>query len=95
MADVPYHITHRGNRHEPVFFEAADRSVDLPLLRRYCSEHRLDIWSWCAMTNHVHIIAVPRERTSMARGIGLAHRHYSRLQNLRHGCNRLAAGFLR
>ena len=85
VADVPCHITHRGNRREPVFFEEADWPVYLSLLGRYCAEHRLDIRAWCAMTNHVHLIAVPRVKTSMVRGVGLAHRHYSRLQNVRHG----------
>lgn len=39
--------------------------------------------AWCLMTNHVHLIAVPNEADSLARGIGEAHRRYTRMINLR------------
>ena len=42
------------------------------------------------VTNHVHLIIVPQEMDSLARGIGEAHKRYTRLINLRQG----ARGFL-
>jgi putative transposase len=38
------------------------------------------------MTNHIHLIAVPEDEMSLARGIGEAHRRYTRRVNLREGC---------
>jgi putative transposase len=35
------------------------------------------------MSNHVHIVAVPREKKSLAKGIGEAERKYSRIINQR------------
>jgi len=29
---VPHHVTQRGNRREPIFFETGDQAVDLDLM---------------------------------------------------------------
>ena len=77
----PYHITHRGNRREDVFFKAADRDVYRAWLRRYADEFGLEIWAYCLMSNHVHLIAVPRRADSLARAIGRTHMRYARRTN--------------
>jgi len=41
--------------------------------------------AYCLMTNHVHVIAVPERADSLARGIGEAHRRYTRGVNQREG----------
>ena len=56
----PYHVTHRGNRRGDLFFEPDDRDVYRAWLRQYADEFGLEIWAYCLMTNHVHLIAVPR-----------------------------------
>jgi putative transposase len=37
------------------------------------------------MTNHVHLIAVPRDEQALARAIGNAHRRYTRMKNFAEG----------
>ncbi|TFH09629.1 MAG: hypothetical protein E4H08_05405, partial [Candidatus Atribacteria bacterium] len=39
--------------------------------------------AWCLMTNHIHLIAVPESESSLAQGIGEAHRRYTRYINFR------------
>lgn len=41
------------------------------------------IWSYCLMPNHVHLIVVPPSEQAMCRGIGEAHRRYTRMVNFR------------
>ncbi|MFQ5900500.1 MAG: transposase [Thermodesulfobacteriota bacterium] len=65
----PHHITQRGNNRETVFFEDEDKEFYLKTLSRYSKQCGLDIWSYCLMTNHVHILLVPRKEGSLDRGI--------------------------
>ena len=66
MPDVSYHLTHRGNRREDVFFDEEDRRIYLAWLRGYCEEYALEVWAWCLMSNHVHLLVVPRKEDSLA-----------------------------
>jgi putative transposase len=46
-------------------------------------ENQVDIWAWCLIPNHVHLIAVPHTEVGLARAIGEAHRRYTRQINFR------------
>ncbi len=84
-AGIPHHVTQRGNACQTVFDDSADRRVYLSLLRRYASEHGLGIWAWCLMTNHIHLLAVPKTGTGLANALGHTHRDYARYHNARSG----------
>jgi putative transposase len=45
----------------------------------------VEIWAYCLMPNHVHLIAVPRIDEGLARAIGEAHRRYANYINARSG----------
>ena len=60
FAGVPHHITQRGNRRENVFFADEDYSVYLEWLQYYSQKHHLYILAYCLMTNHIHLVAVPK-----------------------------------
>lgn len=66
----PHHITQRGNNRETVFFDDEDRKFYLKTLRKYSHKWGFEIWAYCLMTNHVHILAAPQKEDSLARGIG-------------------------
>lgn len=68
--NYPHHITQRGNNRETVFFEDEDKEFYLKTLNRYSQQWRFEIWAYCLMTNHIHILAVPKKVESLARGIG-------------------------
>ncbi len=57
---VAHHITQRGNRRMDVFFNDDDRQAYLELLREYGEKHGVRYWGYCLMSNHVHLIAVPK-----------------------------------
>jgi putative transposase len=80
---IPHHITQRGNARQIVFDDPQDRHVYLKLLRTYAEEHRLNIWAWCLMSNHIHLLAVPETTPSLVRALGRTHSEYARYRNAR------------
>ena len=82
---VPHHITQRGNRRLQTFFCRGDYQEYLKLMAQWCSHWKVDIWAYCLMPNHIHLIAVPSSKEALAGAIGEAHRRYTRWVNLRQG----------
>ncbi len=82
---LPHHITQRGNDRQDVFFTPEDRSNYLSILGLQCESYGLDVHGYCLMSNHVHLIAVPRAKFSIAKAIGVAHGQYARHVNEVHG----------
>lgn len=68
-----------------VFFCRDDYESYCGLLARQADRHQLQIWAYCLMPNHVHLIAVPSSETGLARPFGEAHRRYAVLINRRQG----------
>ncbi len=81
----PHHLTHRGNRGSDVFFTEEDRERYLQWLREYCEAFGAEIWAYCLMSNHVHLIVVPRHADSLARAVGKTHMRYARSVNRQQG----------
>ncbi|MBM3320939.1 MAG: transposase [Candidatus Eisenbacteria bacterium] len=82
---VPHHVTQRGNQGRDIFETDDDRRFYLELLHRYAVRHGLAIWSYCLMTNHVHLVVVPCDIRSIALSIHDAHRLYAFRKNSRAG----------
>ena len=82
--NYPHHVTQRGNNREPVFFDDEDKAFYLKTLRGYSKKWGLDIWAYCLMTNHVHILAVPKQEESLARGIGGTNLVYTQYVNCKY-----------
>ena len=85
VADIPHHVTQRGNRRQQTFFEDEDYRLYLDLLKHYCGKAGVSVWAWCLMPNHVHLMLVPRSPSALRAGLGEAHRRYSRHINMRQG----------
>jgi putative transposase len=77
VAGVPHHVVQRGNRRQPVFFSTADYKSYLRLMATWCRQERVEVWTYCLMSNHVHLVAVPENEQGLARAIGEAHRRYT------------------
>ena len=82
-AGMPHHVTQRGNRRMQTFFSADDYRAYIALLAEWCKKYGVEIWAYCLMPNHVHLIAVPQSENALRLGIGEAHRRYSRMINFR------------
>jgi len=81
----PHHVAHGGNRRCDLFPRNADREVYGDFLRECAKRADLEIWGYCLMTDHVHLICTPRREDALARGVGLAHRRYAVWLNRREG----------
>jgi putative transposase len=51
-----YHVILRGANRQEIFHEDEDCQVFLATLARYKSYSSLDIYAWCLMSNHVHLL---------------------------------------
>lgn len=49
----------------------------------WCRKLHVDIWAYCLMPYHVHLVAVPDSKDGLARAVGEAHRPYTRHVNFR------------
>ncbi len=74
----PHHITQRGNRRQETFFCDDDYKIYIHLMSEWCIRCDVEIWAYCLMPNHVHLIAVPRSESGLRSAIGEAHRRYTR-----------------
>jgi putative transposase len=82
---LAHHVTQRGNNRQDVFLSDADRAAYLDVLKHQSTKCRLAVLGYCLMTNHVHLVVVPQEETSLARAIGRTHFTYSQRFNTDHG----------
>ena len=82
---IPHPVTQGGNRRQPTFFGEDDYQNYLSLIAQWCLRWGVEIWAYCLMPNHVHLIAVPSAEDGLRRAIGEAHRRYTRAVNFREG----------
>jgi len=54
-------------------------------MSEWCKEYGVEIWAYCLMLNHIHLIAIPKKKESLKSAIGEAHRRYTRMINFRKG----------
>lgn len=85
VPDHPHHVTQRGNRREPVFFCDDDYRLYLDLLREWAGKAKTQIWAYCLMPNHVHLILTPKTPGGLRATLGETHRRYTRHINFRKG----------
>jgi REP-associated tyrosine transposase len=86
-ADIPFHVTQRGNARQYVFECDADRLVYLDLLRTHCRTQRLSLLGYCLMSNHVHLIVVPARPESLPQSLKHTHGRYATYFNARHAAS--------
>ena len=80
---LPHHVTQRGNRRERTFFEDGDYALYLDLLAESSARARTQVWAYCLMPNHVHIILVPSDEDGLRRTFADLHRRYTGFINAR------------
>jgi len=85
LPGYPHHVTQRGVRSMDIFSSDEDREEYLCLLSEQGRRFGVRFLAYCLMSNHVHLVAIPEEAGSLARGIGEANRLYTRAVNFRTG----------
>jgi putative transposase len=77
----PHHVTARGNRREPIFFEDGDQDIYCDMLAEQMQKAEVEVWAYCLMPNHVHLILCPRDQKGLARTLGAAHKRWANFIN--------------
>jgi putative transposase len=73
----PHHVTQRGNGRARTFFGDADYALYRDLLAENCRAAGVEVWAWCLMPNHVHLILVPSDPDGLRRALARVHRSYA------------------
>jgi putative transposase len=93
VPDLPHHVNQRGNRDEPVFFEADDYRRPVAAAARRADA---TIWAYCLMPNHVRLIVTPAGAEGSRATFAEAHRRHTGAINARSRwtaiCSRVALG---
>ena len=71
--DGPHHVTQRGNARRFILDSDTDRNIYLDLLTQSLALHDVTVMGYCLMSNHVHLVLVPRRAESL--GLALKHAH--------------------
>jgi len=81
----PHHVTQRGSRRQPTFFCEEDYQLYLNVVAESCRRHGVEVWAYCLMPNHIHMIAMPSASEALSKALGFAHRKYAMRVNAREG----------
>ncbi|MGW1421933.1 transposase [Bradyrhizobium manausense] len=73
----PHHVTQRGNGRARTFFEDGDYALYRDLLAANCKAAGVEVWAWCLMPNHVHLILVPSDPDGLRHALARVHRSYA------------------
>jgi putative transposase len=80
---LPHHVTQRGSRRQATFFIPGDFRLYLGLMAQSQARAGIEVWAYCLMPNHVHLVVIPSRPDSLAVWFGEAHRRYSSAINRR------------
>lgn len=83
LPGIPYHVTQRGNRRAQTFFEDGDYELYRDLVAEAGAKAGAEIWCYCLMPNHVHLIVTPSDEDGLRRTFADAHRRYTGYINAR------------
>ena len=79
------HVTQRGNRRAPIFVGGGGQRRYLHLLQAETERFGVDVWAYCLMPNHVHLIVVARDSHALSKAMHRAHGQYAQWLNARQG----------
>jgi putative transposase len=82
--DIAHHVTQRGNARRYILDNETDREVYLSLLKENLEQHSVSLIGYCVMSNHVHLVIIPRKADGMAIGLKQTHGRYAAYWNAKH-----------
>jgi putative transposase len=74
---IAHHVTQRGNGRARTFFSNTDYALYRDLLAEQCRRADVEVWAWCLMPNHVHLVLVPSDADGLRRALAAVHRRYA------------------
>ncbi len=77
--NFPHHVVARANRGVTVFHDNEDFLRFLAIMTALKKRRELKLWAFCLMSNHVHLLIVPKNREDMIKymqGLLVAYTQY-------------------
>ena len=84
VVNIPHHVTQRGNARQFLLTCDSERTVYLELLQKYVQLHELSLLGYCLMSNHVHLVVIPRKVEGLATALKQTHGRYASYWNAAH-----------
>ena len=78
-----YHLTACGNNDGAIVVDDVDRARFVRLLDRVSTRFLIDLYAWCLMTNHYHLV-IATSLGSVSQALQYLNREYARGFNERH-----------
>lgn len=80
----PHHVVQRGHNRQVIFAEPQDYERYLNTLQEFKVEYGVEVYAYCLMTNHIHLLLAPSEPDAigklMKRLAGRQTRYHNRLE---------------
>jgi putative transposase len=83
--DLAYHVTQRGSNKQRVFYCSTDYKRYLKLLAAEFADAEARVLGYCLMTNHIHMVVVPKRPDSLAVLFQRVHGRYAQCLNISRG----------
>ena len=81
--EIPYHVIAKGNNGGPLVYDLVDIDSFVAELGHVATKYRWEVWSWCLMTNHFHVVTRTLEG-ALSAGMQELNGNHSRRTNHRH-----------
>jgi putative transposase len=82
-AGLIYHVMARGNNKMPIFLDDLDHALFLDILRQVVRTSDIELWVFCIMGNHHHLVLRTRQ-PNLSRAMQRLHGRYAQWWNKRH-----------
>jgi putative transposase len=79
-----YHVTTRGNQKQTVFREEDDYRKYLEVLKRAMRKYDIQVYSYCLMCNHVHLLIEPKSGRAISKFMQWMNRGYAAYFNTKY-----------
>ncbi len=91
--DLPHHVTQRGNARRFILDGDTHRRIYMDLLTQSLRLHAVALIGYCLMSNHVHLILIPRKAESLGLALKHAHGRFASYWNaVHHACGHVWQG---
>jgi putative transposase len=84
VPEQPHHVIQRGNRRQKVFFYPGDKILYLKLLKEQVDKYNVEVWAYCLLDNHVHLVLVPKTQEGLAKAVAETNRRFTCKINARY-----------
>ena len=81
LPQYPYHIVQRGNNREACFIEPENYQFYLELWKEVASRYGVSVHAYCLMTNHIHVLATPEDKSSISNTMKVVGSRYAQYIN--------------